>query len=188
MAVSCDRGDVFGPLVLAWICCRHADPSAFDAGAKETDLFIGTLNTALLLSSSLAYSLGVASLEAGSRRGLIAFAIVAWLLGAAFLILKFGVEWPLDFEKGLFPGDSFALSPPHRNGAQLFFVFYFFSTAIHGLHVIMGLGLVFWVVLRARDFTASRHTAVLVVGLYWSFVDMVWIILYPLIYLIGRGP
>jgi cytochrome c oxidase subunit III len=178
----------FGPLFLAWIFSRHADSIAFDAGAKQTDLFIGTLNTVLLITSSLAYSFGVAFIEVGRRRALILCLIIAWLLGGAFLILKFAVEWPLDFEKGLFPGPDFAFSPQERNGAQLFFVFYFFSTAIHGLHVIVGLGLVGWIILRAPDFTSSRHTAILVVGLYWSFVDMVWIILYPLIYLIGRGP
>ena len=178
----------FGPLFLAWIYCRHAGPAAFDAGAKQTDLFIGTLNTALLITSSLAYSFGVALIGAERRRAMILCLIIAWLLGGAFLMLKFAVEWPLDFERGLFPGAGFALAPPDRNGAQLFFVFYFFTTAIHGLHVIVGLGLVAWIILRAREFTSSRHTAVLVVGLYWSFVDMVWIILYPLIYLIGRVP
>ena len=177
----------FGPLFLAWVYCRHADPTAFDAGAKQTDLFIGTLNTALLITSSLAYSFGVFFIEAGRRRAMIQCSIIAWLLGGAFLLLKFAVEWPLDFEKGLFPGADFALTPPDRNGAQLFFVFYFFTTAIHGLHVIVGLGLVAWILLRAREFTAYRHTPIFVVGLYWSFVDMVWIILYPLIYLIGRG-
>ena len=178
----------FGPLFLAWIFCRHADPAAFDAGARQTDLFIGTLNTALLITSSLSYSFGVAFIETGRRRAMILCLAIAWLLGGAFLMLKFAVEWPHDFEKGLFPGAEFVFEPAERNGAQLFFVFYFFSTAIHGMHLVVGLGLVAWIMLRAREFTPSRHTAVFVVGLYWSFVDMVWIILYPLIYLIGRGP
>lgn len=178
----------FGPLFLAWIFCRHADAAGFDAGARQTELFIGTLNTALLITSSLLYSLGVACIETERRRAMVFCLIAAWLLGGAFLILKFAVEWRLDLGKGLFPGVGFAIAGPERNGAQLFFVFYFFSTAIHGLHLVVGLALVGWIIWRAREFTSSRHTAIAVVGLYWSFVDMVWLILYPLIYLIGRGP
>jgi cytochrome c oxidase subunit III len=88
----------------------------------------------------------------------------------------------------LFPGGDFTITGAQRHGAQLFFVFYFFSTAIHGLHLIVGLTLVGWIISRARDFTSARHTPVVIVGLYWSFVDMVWIVLFPLIYLVGRGP
>ncbi len=74
-----------------------------------------------------------------------------------------------------------------RDGAQLFFIFYFFSTTIHGLHLFVGLILLGWILFYARRFDGARHTPVAIIGLYWSFVDMVWIILYPLIYLIGRG-
>jgi cytochrome c oxidase subunit 3 len=90
----------------------------------------------------------------------------------------------------LFPGPGFALQGPLSGGAQIFFVFYFHGTALHGLHLVGGLALVGWIILRARrgDFSPAFYTPVIVVGLYWSFVDMVWIVLYPLIYLVGRGP
>ena len=115
---------------------------------------------------------------------------VAWLLGLIFLVLKFGVEWPDDFSKHLFPGSQFALHGSLGQGAQLFFVFYFLGTAIHGLHMIGGLILVGWILWRTRrgDFSPRYFTPVTAVGLYWSFVDMVWMILFPLIYLIGRAP
>lgn len=178
----------FGPLVLSWIYCRHWSEAGFDFGAQQTDLTLGTINTVLLLTSSLAYSAGAAFMQAGSRRLLVLCLLAAWLLGASFLFLKFGVEWREDFAKGLFPGANFLVAGTLSDGAQLFFVFYFLGTAVHGLHMIVGLVLVAWIASRAREFTSGSHTAVIVVGLYWSFVDMVWVFLYPLIYLIGRGP
>jgi cytochrome c oxidase subunit 3 len=178
----------FGPLLLSWIYCRHWSEAGFDFGAQQTDLTLGTINSVLLLTSSLAYGAGAAFMQAGSRRLLVLCLLAAWLLGAGFLFLKFGVEWREDFARGLFPGATFSVDGTLRDGAQLFFAFYFLATAVHGLHMIVGLVLVGWIVWRARDFTEVSHTAVIVVGLYWSFVDMVWVFLYPLIYLIGRGP
>jgi cytochrome c oxidase subunit 3 len=94
------------------------------------------------------------------------------------------------YQQTPFPGPDFAINGPLGGGARIFFVFYFLGTAIHGLHMIGGLVLVGWIILRAwRDeFSFRYYTPVCVVGLYWSFVDMVWIVLYPLIYLVGRGP
>ena len=179
----------FGALFLAWISSRHWNQPGFDMGARQTSLAIGTINTVILIMSSLVYSVGIAFIAAGNSRRLIQCCAIAWLLGGAFLVLKFGIEWRDDFAKHLFPGAPFALQGPLRGGAQIFFVFYFVGTAIHGLHMIVGLALVSWIILRAwrREFSSSYFTPVSVVGLYWSFVDMVWIILYPLIYLVGRG-
>jgi cytochrome c oxidase subunit 3 len=179
----------FGALFLAWIYCHHWNPSGFDAGSQQTDLAIGTINTVLLITSSFVYSAGVAFIEGGSSRKLIWCCVIAWLLGSAFLILKFGIEWPDDFSKHLFPGANFSIRGPLGNGARLFFVFYFFGTAIHGLHMVVGLFFVGWIIVRARheDFSPRYYTPVTVVGLYWSFVDTVWLILFPLIYLVGPG-
>jgi cytochrome c oxidase subunit III len=180
----------FGALFLSWIFMRHWQQAGFDAGAQQTSLAIGTINTVILLTSSFVYSVGLAFIRSGDSRRLVQCCALAWLLGAAFLVLKFGVEWQDDFERGFFPGPDFAIQGPLSGGAQLFFVFYFFGTALHGLHMLVGLGVVGWIIQRARrgDFSPGFHTPVTVVGLYWSFVDMVWIVLYPLIYLIGRGP
>jgi cytochrome c oxidase subunit III len=180
----------FGALFLTWIYSRHWNQAGFDAGARQTDLAIGTINTVILLASSFVFSAGLAFVEAGNTRRLIQCCAIAWLLGIGFLILKFGIEWREDFSKHLFPGPDFAINGPLGGGARIFFVFYFLGTAIHGLHMIGGLVLVGWIILRAgRDeFSFRYYTPVYVVGLYWSFVDMVWIVLYPLIYLVGRGP
>ena len=180
----------FGALFLTWIYSRHWNQLGFDAGARQTDLAIGTINTVILLASSFVFSAGLAFIEAGNTRRLIQCCAIAWLFGIAFLILKFGIEWREDFSKHLFPGPGFAINGPLGGGARIFFVFYFVGTAVHGLHMIGGLVLVAWIILRAwRDeFSFRYYTPVFVVGLYWSFVDMVWIVLYPLIYLVGRGP
>ena len=107
-----------------------------------------------------------------------------------FLALKFGIEWPEDFAHDLFPtASNFKIAGPSEGGARLFFIFYFIATALHGVHMVVGIGLLLWLIQRARrdEFSPSYHTPVTVVGLYWSFVDIVWLTLYPLIYLIGRG-
>jgi cytochrome c oxidase subunit III len=178
----------FGALFLAWIFARHFDQAGFDAGAQRTELGIGTINTVILITGSLAYSLGAVFIEEGNARRLIQWCAVAWLLGLAFMILKFGLEWRNDFARHMFPGPDFGIKGFLAGGAKLFWAFYFFGTFIHGLHLAVGLALLGWIVFRARQgaFSSNYYSPVLVVGLYWTFVDIVWLILYPLIYLVGR--
>lgn len=179
----------FGALFLAWIYARHFRPAGFDYGARLTALGLGTVNSVILLSSGVVYAAGVVFMERGEPRRLIACCRVAMLLGLLFLVLKFGFEWHDDFTHRYFPGAQFAIGGDLRDGAALFFTFYFVATALHGVHMLVGLGLVEWIVQRARrnEFSRAYSTPVTAVGLYWAFVDVVWIVLYPLIYLIGRG-
>ena len=179
----------FGGVILTWIYSRHWNPLGFDAGARETNLAIGTLNTFVIVTSSFVYALGVAFIREGKPRRLIQCCWMTLVLGLIFLALKFGVEWPEDFADHLFPTSSnFKVTASSEGGARLFFIFYFVGTALHGVHMVVGVGLLLWLIRRARrgDFSPSYHTPVTVVGLYWSFVDIVWLTLYPLIYLIGR--
>jgi cytochrome c oxidase subunit 3 len=180
----------FGGLILSWIYSRHWNGPGFDTGAQHTALWAGTLNTAILLSSSLTYAIGIVHIRVGHRRGLIRCCAATLALGLAFLALKFGVEWHDDFNQHLFPTDPiFAISGSEAGGAKLFYVFYFISTGLHGLHMLIGVALLLWIMRRAGrgDFSSGYNTPVLAVGLYWSFVDIVWITLYPLIYLVGRN-
>lgn len=180
---------LFGGLILSWIYSRHFNTVGFDAGGGETSLFIGTLNTILLITSSFAYALGAAFLRIGNVRGLVRCLELALVLAAAFLALKFGLEYRDDFAKHLFPTDAaFGVTGNAAAGARLFFIFYFVGTGLHGVHMLVGVGLVLWIIRRARrgHFSADYNTPVEVVGLYWSFVDIVWLTLYPLIYLVGR--
>jgi cytochrome c oxidase subunit 3 len=180
----------FGVMILTWIYSRHWNPLGFDAGARQTDISIGTLNTFVLVTSSFVYASGLLFIRAGNTRRLIQCCVVTLILGLIFLALKFGIEWPEDFAHHLFPTAlNFKIAGAAEGGARLFFVFYFIATALHGVHMVVGIGLLLWLIQRARrdEFSPGYHTPVTVVGLYWSFVDIVWITLYPLIYLIGRG-
>jgi cytochrome c oxidase subunit 3 len=181
---------LFGGLILSWIFARHFNRLGFDAGAQETELWIGTLNTAILVTSSAAYSAGLVCVRAGRTRAFLLCCALTLALGCAFLMLKFGLEWRDDFAKHLFPaGTHFKITGGLEGGARLFYVFYFIGTGLHGAHMLVGIGLLTWIMVRARRgaFSPLYHTPVQVVGLYWSFVDIVWLTLYPLIYLIGRG-
>jgi len=180
----------FGAMILTWIYSRHWNPLGFDAGARQTDISIGTLNTFVLVASSFVYALGLLFVREGNTRRLIQCCVLTLILGLIFLALKFGVEWPEDFSHHLCPTAlNFKIAGPSEGGARLFFIFYFITTALHGVHMVVGIGLLLWLIQRARlgEFSPSYHTPVTVVGLYWSFVDIVWLTLYPLIYLIGRG-
>jgi cytochrome c oxidase subunit 3 len=178
----------FGGLILVWMFCRHWQTAGFNAGARETVLWIGTLNLFLLITSSFIYSTGLAFIEAGNARRLVHCCVVTMVLGTLFLLFKL-YEWHIDIDENLFPAGSFKITGPEAGGARLFWSFYFVATALHALHMIVGIGLVGWIAVQARRgaFADGWSTPVEVVGLYWSFVDVVWIVLYPVIYLVGRG-
>ena len=177
----------FGGLILVWIFCRHWQPDGFDAGARETVLWIGTTNLALLVTSSMVYSLGLVAIELDNVRWLIRCCLVTAAIGLLFLLLK-GLEWGIDLNEHLFPAGPFKLHGSVESGGRLFWTFYWVATSLHAVHMMVGIVLVLFIAFRARqgEFSASWHTPVTVVGLYWSFVDMVWVILYPIIYLVGR--
>jgi cytochrome c oxidase subunit 3 len=179
----------FGGLFLAWVYCRHWEQQGFDEGAKDTELWIGTVNTIILITSSFVYATGLAFIRVGNVRRLLQCCGLTLILGLAFLYLKFGLEWMDDIHKHTFFADPhFKYAGADARGAHLFYVFYFVSTALHGVHMIIGIGLVAFVMWRAwrGAFSARNHSAVEITGIYWSFVDMIWMVLYPLIYLIGR--
>jgi cytochrome c oxidase subunit 3 len=179
----------FGGLVLAWMFCRHWQQAGFDAGGRETVLSIGTINLVLLLTSSFVYSSGLIFIGMDRPRRLVQCCVLTICFGTAFLVLKVW-EWLTDIHDHLFPSMAgFKIAGPDEGGARLFWSFYFVATSLHALHMIIGIGAVCWITMQARAgrFSAKWATPVEVVGLYWSFVDIVWIVLYPLIYLVGRG-
>ena len=177
----------FGALIFTWVYCQYQHPAGFHLATRHANLLIGTTNTAVLLTSSLTYAAANRFIEAGQTRRLIQACLATMALGAAFLVLK-GLEWREDFNEGLVPGQGFALHGADGGGAQIFFSFYYVATVVHAIHMVIGIGLVLWITLRARrgDFSREWSTPVEVVGLYWSFVDIVWLTLYPLIYLAAR--
>jgi len=178
---------LFGGLILAYAVYRHMYPSAFVAASHHTDIVIGTANTAILLTSSFLVAWAVDAFSAETRKLCVLLLSGAVLFGLAFLALK-GIEYSGEYRENLVPGINFDFEATHADGAQLFFVFYFVSTAIHALHMLVGIALL--VVLGALTYRtpSSLHcTALHSAALYWHFVDVVWIFLFALIYLPGRS-
>ncbi len=176
----------FGGLFLLYMVYRWQYPHGFAVASQRTEVVIGTVNTALLLTSSAVFAWGLGQVRQGRNRRLFWACVLVAALGLAFLALK-GVEWTDDLHEHLFPGPGFAITGPDNGAAQLFWLFYFIATGLHGVHMIAGVGLVAWLGWTARQerYSAGYFTPAEVVGLYWSFVDMVWLCLYPLIYLAG---
>ena len=177
----------FGGLFLAYVVYRGAYPHAFAAASRELDIVLGTTNTAVLIASSLTMALAVRAAQLGRRLPLMAFLVLTMALGSAFLGIKM-YEYHHKFVEGLFPGAAFRFHGPEAAHAQIFFCLYFAMTGLHALHMIVGLGvLAVMLVLGARGrFGPSYDNPVECSGLYWHFVDIVWIFLFPLLYLIGR--
>ena len=177
----------FGGLFFLYAVYRHQYPAGTAEASRHAELAVGTINTVLLLTSSAVFTYGLGCAQQGRNRALFWASLATAALGCAFLGLK-GYEWSDDFGKHLFPGPDFAITGPGSQGAQLFWCFYFIATGLHGIHMIVGIGLVGWIAWGARQsrFSPRYATPVEVVGLYWSFVDMVWLVLYPAIYLAGR--
>ncbi|HEV2673242.1 MAG TPA: cytochrome c oxidase subunit 3 [Aliidongia sp.] len=176
----------FGALLFAYMVYRLWYPAGFVAAVRHANVLIGTINTAILLTSSFTLTAGLLLARVGDMRRLVWACLATMALGLAFIGLK-AVEYVEDFHEHLVPGAGFALA--ETPGAQIFYLFYYSATGIHLVHLAIGIGLVAYIVRRTRrgDFSARYHTPAEVVGLYWSFVDIVWLFLYPLIYLVGRG-
>ena len=177
----------FGALILTYTAYRIQDPLAFAIAAASTNIWFGTVNTAVLLTSSLTMAVAsqAAALEIAPRR-LIGWCLVATAaLGLAFLVIK-GFEYKEDLEKHFFPGPSFSLA---ALASQIFFALYWILTSVHAVHLTIGVGLVSRLSSRILSgrMQAHKHPQIEVTALYWHLVDVVWIILYPLLYLPGRA-
>ena len=196
----------FGGLFLAYILYRSRYPVEFAVASNSLNVTMGFINTLVLICSSLTMALGVYFSQVGNRSLLILFLILTMILGLTFLVIK-GVEYhekyvehhiPVRFQTYQFKWE------PRASGAadlreessravdtghvEMFFWLYFAMTGVHALHMIIGLGILTTLVLMARRgrFTPEYHSPVELSGLYWHFVDIVWIFLFPLLYLIGR--
>lgn len=176
----------FGGLFTCYALYRHTYPEAFADGSKLLDFWIGTLNTAVLLTSSLFMVLGDQAIKAGRRSTLRRCLIATALLGLLFLGLK-GFEYWQKYQEHLIPGANFHPGDAHAAPQlQLFVFLYFAMTGLHAVHMIAGLAALGWLLwLNHRNrLSREHHAAVEMVGLYWHFVDCVWVFLYPLLYLI----
>ena len=178
---------LFGAVLALTMAYRFAHPVASAQAARHMQIWIATANTGLLLTSSLFVALSVQAARAGQRRRVAGLLGVAFLLGLAFLGLK-GWEYLLDFREGLAPGIG-APSVLRYGPAALFIDLYFVATAMHAIHLTVGLVILAWAarsVLRRRTRVPDQAIVVEMSGLYWHFVDVVWVFLFPIFYL-ARG-
>jgi cytochrome c oxidase subunit 3 len=177
---------LFGGLFLAFTVYRMYFPEAFIAGSADVNIVLGAVNTAVLICSSLTMALAVHSAETGKRALLSVFLIATMFLGAVFLAIKF-TEYHLHYLDHRAPGVSFYFPGPEAPHVEMFFVLYFLMTGLHALHMFVGEGLLAAMVLRnaAGSFTAKYHTPVELTGLYWHFVDIIWVFLFAIFYVEG---
>jgi cytochrome c oxidase subunit 3 len=179
---------LFGGIVTAFLATRVCSPHEFEHAAGRLNVLIGGINTVVLLTSSLTMALAVHAAQLGERRKMLACLALTALIGLGFLGLK-GYEYYADWRDGTVPlAGRFHAEDVSPQRLALFMVFYFVLTGLHAVHLSVGIGLVGWLAVRtARGvYPRAGATAAVVVGLYWHFIDVVWIILLPVLYLGGH--
>ncbi len=188
----------FGGLFAGYTVYRYLYLPSFEAGSRLLDIRLGAINTAVLLGSSLTMALAVRAAQTNKRKALATFLVLTMILGGVFLGIKF-VEYAHKWEHHLVPGLHWAPDAEEvaqiqglKPGAaapqvELFLCFYFFMTGMHALHMIIGFGIMtVMLVLSLRGrFSSEYYSPIEVTGLYWHFVDIIWIFLFPLLYLVG---
>jgi cytochrome c oxidase subunit III len=177
----------FGGLFAVYMVYRAIYPEGFAEASRHLDVLLGTVNTVLLLTSSLTVALAIHAAQTDRRTALVGFLIATMVLALIFLGLK-AYEYYHEYEVGLIPGLNFTYTGPLAREVQLFFTIYFVMTGLHAIHMILGVGVIAVIAVRAwrRHFSPENYDAVEMTGLYWHFVDIVWVFLFPLLYLIER--
>jgi len=177
---------LFGAILLGYFILRLKYHDAFAAGSSQLSLPLATANTAILLTSSFAMAIGAETARSGALRCAHRALWATALLGAAFLAVK-AYEYHDDWDKGLLPAlGVFHYTGPNAGEMALFLNFYLASTALHATHLLIGILMVAFLALPSRLPTPRRARRIESVGLYWHFVDIVWVFLFPLLYLVQR--
>jgi cytochrome c oxidase subunit 3 len=185
---------LFSGMFVAYAVYRSWHPEVFETSAELLDWRLGGLNTIVLLLSSFTVAFGIQRIQKGDRRGLVLNLIITLVCAGAFMVVKY-FEYTGKFHAGIFPGAGYAPTGMYHGHdlshfdipyAPQFFSIYYVMTGIHGVHVLVGMGIFTWLTIRAvrGDFTAAYYTPVELSGLYWHLVDIIWIFLFPLLYLI----
>jgi cytochrome c oxidase subunit 3 len=180
----------FGGALMAYMVYRRWYPDAFALASSHIAILPGAINTAVLIISSLTMALAVHAAQTGERTKILFFIVITMILGAAFLGIK-AYEYHEKYLEGFIPGLGLEFrfpEPRYASNAQIFFSIYFVLTGLHALHMIVGLGLMTWMFIWVKKgvIDTQYFAPIEIVGLYWHFVDIVWIFLFPLLYLIGR--
>ncbi len=174
---------LFGGLFIVYAVYRYMNPQAFHLAAQELNTVIGTINTAILLVSSATIAMSTSAIRYGDKRTALILLGITIACALVFLVNKY-FEWSIKFEHGLYPSSSVLQARGH--GETLFFGLYFFMTGLHAVHIIVGLILIIISYIGIHRGTLTGENPVLLdnAGLYWHLVDLIWIFLFPLFYLI----
>jgi cytochrome c oxidase subunit III len=181
----------FGGMFAVYTVYRSWYPNVFAIASSSLNEIIGAANTAVLLLSSFTMVMAVRAGQLGQQKMIVIFLILTLLFGGIFLGVK-AYEWNEKFEEHHIPGQAAfhleGVAPGDQGHAQLFFSIYFAMTGLHALHMVIGVGILLTLIMQARRgrFSAGYYTPVDAAGLYWHFVDIIWIFLFPLLYLIDR--
>jgi cytochrome c oxidase subunit 3 len=177
----------FGGVFVSYALYRSMYPEAFAAASLRLNLILGAVNTGVLICSSLTMVLAVRSATLGQQKSLVRFLMATILLGSIFLGIK-AFEYSHKIHEHLVPGKEFVFEGAYGQQAEIFFSLYFVMTGLHAIHMIIGIGVLSVLLYQAthRRFSSEYYSPIDVAGLYWHFVDIVWIFLFPLLYLIGR--
>jgi cytochrome c oxidase subunit 3 len=178
----------FGGLFLLYDAYRFEYPTGFAEAARHTNIIIGTINTAVLLISSFVVAWAVAAVKEDDGKLAAILLCFAALLGMVFLSLK-AIEYLEEYRARLVPGIDFSFSDEQAGSVELFFIFYFIATGLHAVHLLIGIAALLILARHAAagEYSIGYSNPVTVTGLYWHFVDVIWIFLFALIYLPGRS-
>ena len=176
---------LFGGLFISYTVYRYRYPAVFAEASGHLDTVIGTVNTAVLIVSSLGMALAVYGAQTAKRKRLLIGLAVAIVFGSLFMAIK-GLEYYHHYQNHEFPGLAFDYTVPNAHAMQIFFFLYFAMTGLHAIHLTIGIVMVCIILFQAyrRAYSPEYYTPVENAGLYWHFVDIVWIFLFPLLYLI----
>jgi cytochrome c oxidase subunit 3 len=174
----------FGGLFITYAVYRHGNSQAFHLAGQELDVTIGTINTVILLISSMTIAMATTAIQKKDKRTTLVFIWITLLLALVFLVNKY-FEWSAKIDHGIWPGSP--LLEELGRGDTLFFGLYYFMTGLHALHIIIGMVLIAVILARVRNNRITHDNFQLLEngGLYWHLVDLIWIFLFPLFYLIA---
>lgn len=177
---------LFGGLFCAYAVYRAWHPDMFHNAHRFLNVYLGALNTYVLISSSVTMALAIRSMQLNDRRRAIIFLVATLAFAAVFLVVKY-FEYSHKFHLGQLPGKYYTFTGIEGTNPHIFFSIYFSMTGLHGLHVLAGMTAIAWVLVKTirKRFSADYYTPMELTGLYWHLVDVIWIFLFPLLYLIG---
>lgn len=176
---------MFGGLFAAYIVYRTWFPELFTMASEQLDTFWGGVNTVVLIGSSLTVAMAIKSAQLNQKKNIAINLGITIALAAIFMVIKY-FEWTHKFHLGIFPGQFYAFEGIDHPKANVFFSLYYLMTGLHGIHVLIGMGIMTWLFIRTRKehFDSKYYFPVEISGLYWHLVDIIWIFLFPLFYLI----